>query len=218
VKIGPKLKVSELFFSLQGESSYAGQPCVFIRLAGCNLRCTYCDAAYSYEEPGKYMDLAAILGFAAEFPDFPVEVTGGEPLIQEEVYELFDSLLAAGRKVLLETNGSLPLDRVPAGVVKIIDIKCPGSGMADHCDPDNLILLCPEDELKFVLSSRADYDWAKDFLQRHRLGRERIIHFSAASGRLAPSLLAEWILADRLVVRLQLQLHKVLWPESSRGK
>jgi len=218
VKTTTTLKVSELFFSIQGESSYAGQPCVFIRLAGCNLRCTYCDAAYAYEEPGKSMSLAEILGYAAGYPDYPVEVTGGEPLLQEEVYELLDNLLGGGRKVLLETNGSLPLDRVPAGVVKIIDIKCPGSNMASHCDLDNLLLLCPEDELKFVLSSRADYDWAKDFLLVQRLGLPRIIHFSAVSERLAPGLLADWILADRLPVRLQLQLHKVLWPGASRGK
>jgi 7-carboxy-7-deazaguanine synthase len=218
VKTRETLKVSELFFSIQGESSYAGQPCVFIRLAGCNLRCTYCDAAYTYEEPGKSMGLVEILGFVAKFPGYPIEVTGGEPLVQEEVYGLLESLLAADRQVLLETNGSLPLDRVPAGVVKIIDIKCPGSGMADHCDPDNLLLLCPEDELKFVLSSRSDYDWAKDFLRKPRLGQPRIIHFSAVPERLAPGLLADWILADRLPVRLQLQLHKVLWPGTSRGK
>ncbi len=212
------LKVSELFFSIQGESSYAGQPCVFIRLAGCNLRCSYCDAAYTYEEPGESMSLAEILDFVAGYPDYPVEVTGGEPLIQEEVYELLGGLLGAGRRVLLETNGSLPLDRVPAGVVKIIDIKCPDSGMAAHCDLDNLLLLCPEDELKFVLSSRVDYDWAKDFLREHRLGHPRVIHFSAVSEDLAPGTLADWILADRLPVRLQLQLHKVLWPGTSRGK
>jgi 7-carboxy-7-deazaguanine synthase len=218
VKITATLKVSELFFSIQGESSYAGQPCVFIRLAGCNLRCTYCDAGYTYEEPGHSMGTAEILGFVAGYPVFPVEVTGGEPLIQEEVYELLDGLLVAGRQVLLETNGSLPLDRVPAGVVKIIDIKCPDSGMAAQCDLDNLLLLCPEDELKFVLSSRADYDWTKDFLREHRLGHPRIIHFSAVSEHLAPGLLADWILTDRLPVRLQLQLHKVLWPATSRGK
>ena len=165
------------------------------------------------------MKLAEILGFVAEYPGFPVEVTGGEPLVQEDVYELLDGLLEAGRRVLLETNGSLPLDRVPAGVVKIVDIKCPGSGMAAHNDTDNLLLLCPEDELKFVLASREDYDWAKDFLRVHQLGGEtRIIHFSAASELLAPVTLADWILEDRLPVRFQLQLHKVLWPETNRGK
>lgn len=218
MKTSPTLEVSELFFSIQGESSYAGQPCVFIRLSGCNLRCSYCDARYTYEEPGTRMEVAEIIAFAAGYPGFPVEVTGGEPLLQEEVYELLAGLLAAGRRVLLETNGSLPLDRVPAGVVKIVDIKCPGSAMAEQCDPDNLLLLCPEDELKFVLGSRADYDWAKNFLRHHRLLPPRIIHFSPVSGQLAPDELAEWILADRLPVRLQLQLHKVLWPEELRGK
>ena len=218
MKTRETLEVSELFFSIQGESSYAGQPCVFIRLAGCNLRCTYCDAGYTYQEAGIGMDLAEVLGFVAGYPDYPVEVTGGEPLIQEGVYGLLAGLLAAGRRVLLETNGSLPLGRVPAGVVKIVDIKCPDSGMVAHCDLNNLGLLTPEDELKFVLSSQADYDWARNFLREHSLGQPRIIHFSAVAERLAPGLLADWILADRLPVRLQLQLHKILWPGTSRGK
>lgn len=218
MKTQPALDVSELFFSIQGESSYAGQPCVFIRLAGCNLRCSFCDARYSYEEAPHRRSLAEILAFVAGYPGFPVEITGGEPLLQEEVYPLLEALLNAGRRVLLETNGSLPLDRVPAGVVKIVDVKCPGSATGDSFDRDNLRLLCPGDELKFVISSRVDYDWAVAFLREQGLPGGRIVHFSPMTTLLPPGLLADWILADRLPVRLQIQLHKVLWPEAVRGK
>ncbi len=218
MKTLPALDIAELFFSIQGESSYAGQPCVFIRLAGCNLQCNFCDARYANEEVPTRRSLAEILAFAAEYPGFPVEITGGEPLLQEEVYQLMESLLAGGRRVLLETNGSLPLDRVPAGVVKIVDVKCPDSGTGESFDRNNLLLLCPEDELKFVISSRDDYNWAVDFLRLQPLPGRRIIHFSPMTALLEPGTLADWILADRLGVRLQIQLHKVLWPEADRGR
>ncbi len=214
----PALDISELFFSIQGESSYAGQPCVFIRLAGCNLNCNFCDAPYANDEPPTRRSLAEIVAFVAEYPGFPVEITGGEPLLQEEVYPLLEALLAGGRKVLLETNGSLPLDRVPAGVVKIVDVKCPNSGCGESFDRDNLLLLCPEDELKFVISSRDDYNWAVEFLREHQLPGGRIVHFSPVTTLLEPGALADWLLGDRLPVRLQIQLHKVLWPEAVRGK
>lgn len=218
MKTPPQLEVSELFFSIQGESSYAGQPCVFIRLSGCNLRCSYCDAGYTYEEPGTLKDIDEILAFAGQFTGFPVEITGGEPLLQENVYLLMQELLAAGRLVLLETNGSITLARVPTGVVKIMDVKCPGSTMHEHLETGNFALLDPGDELKFVLSSREDYDWAVALLNQTELNRDVIIHLSPVTGKLAATQLAEWILADRLPVRLQLQLHKVLWPDTVRGK
>jgi len=218
VKPPPTLEIAELFFSIQGESSYAGQPCVFIRLAGCNLHCTFCDARYANEEAAQQQTLDQILAFVAAYPAFPVEITGGEPLLQEGVYPLLAELLAAGRRVLLETNGSLPVDRVPAGVVKIVDVKCPDSGAGDSFDRENLRLLSPEDELKFVISSRRDYDWAVDFLRTNLLPGNLIVHFSPVTTLLALGALADWILADRLKVRLQLQLHKFLWPEALRGK
>jgi 7-carboxy-7-deazaguanine synthase len=218
VKILPVLDIAELFFSIQGESSYAGQPCVFIRLAGCNLRCNFCDARYANEEPPTRRSLAEVLAFAAEYPGFPVEITGGEPLLQKAVYPLMEALLAAGRRVLLETNGSLALDRVPAGVIKIVDVKCPDSGTGESFALGNLQQLAPGDELKFVISSRDDYNWAVNFLREQRLPCERIIHFSPMTTLLEPGTLADWILADRLEVRLQIQLHKVLWPEVLRGR
>lgn len=213
-----QLEISELFFSIQGESSYAGQPCVFIRLSGCNLRCSYCDAGYTYQEAGSSRNVDELLAFAADYPGFPVEITGGEPLLQENVYPLMTELLAANRVVLLETNGSISLRKVPAGVVKIMDVKCPGSAMHEHLLPENLELLGEQDELKFVLCSRADYEWAVDLLSKTKPNRAVIIHFSPVTGKLEPSQLAAWILADRLPVRLQLQLHKFLWPEADRGK
>jgi 7-carboxy-7-deazaguanine synthase len=218
VKTPVRLEISELFFSIQGESSYAGQPCVFIRLSGCNLRCDYCDAAYTYAEPGVPKELDEIMAFVGRYPGFPVEITGGEPLLQENVYPLMKELLAAGRRVLLETNGSISLAQVPAGVVRIMDVKCPGSGMHEQLRADNFARLGPGDELKFVLCSRADYEWATALLNATDLNEAVVIHFSPVSGKLAPAQLAEWLLTDRLPVRLQLQLHKFLWPEESRGK
>jgi len=218
VKTQPTLDIAELFFSIQGESSYAGQPCVFIRLAGCNLCCNFCDAGYANTEPPTRRTLAEILAFVADYPGFPVEITGGEPLLQETVYPLMAALLGAGRQVLLETNGSLALERVPAGVIKIVDVKCPDSGTGASFALGNLLQLAPEDELKFVISSRDDYNWAVAFLREHRLPGHRIVHFSPVTTLLEPGVLAEWVLADRLPVRLQIQLHKVLWPGVVRGK
>lgn len=218
MKTPPQLEISELFFSIQGESSYAGQPCVFIRLSGCNLRCSYCDAKYTYEEEGAQTKTSEIMAFVAQYPGFPVEITGGEPLLQENVYLLMDELLASGRRVLLETNGSIDLAKVPTGVVRIMDVKCPGSTMHKHLLTDNFGLLGSGDELKFVLCSRADYDWAVELIKANKLNKALIIHFSPVAGKLEPAHLAEWILNDRLPVRLQLQLHKFLWPDIIRGK
>ena len=180
MKTVPRLEVSELFFSIQGESSYSGQPCVFIRLSGCNLRCNYCDAKYTYEEKGALKSIPEILAFTEEYPGFPVEITGGEPLIQEGAIPLMAELLAAGRKVLLETNGSISLNDVPTGVIRIMDVKCPDSGMAEHLLQENFQLLNPADELKFVLSSRADYEWAAETVKGLPGGGERTIHSSSS--------------------------------------
>ena len=215
------LQVSECFVSLQGESTYAGLPCVFIRLAGCNLRCHYCDARYTFEEVGQRQSLAELLAPVEHHPQAIVEVTGGEPLLQANLIPLLQGLVNLGRTVLLETNGSLDLAPIPAGVTTILDIKCPGSGMAEANRLENLALLKPEDEIKFVLTNRADYQWAVAFLKQQRLiersnGRNPIL-FSAVANQLPPADLAAWILADELPVRLQLQLHKILWPGIGRG-
>ncbi|MGV1099695.1 radical SAM protein [Thiovibrio sp. JS02] len=213
----PELSVSEIFYSLQGESSFAGYPCLFFRLAGCNLRCSYCDARYTYEEPATVMPLAALLAGAAKYPRALVEITGGEPLLQEGVYDLMAALLAGGRTVLLETNGSIDIGRVPTEVVKIVDLKCPDSGMQEKMEPANLDRLAPHDEIKFVLSSRRDYEWARTMLLGQRLAERVKVTFSPVVARLKPATLAEWLLEDALPARLQLQLHTLLWPEEKRG-
>jgi len=217
VKSEPHLDISEVFHSIQGESSYAGYPCLFFRLAGCNLRCSYCDARYTYEEPASPWPLSRLLAEAEKYPGSLIELTGGEPLLQEGVYPLLAGLLAAGRTVLLETNGSLDIGRVPREVIKIVDMKCPDSGMGEKMALANLDLLAPHDELKFVLSSRRDYEWARELLTSRRLAEKAQVIFSPVVERLSPALLAGWLLADRLPARLQLQLHTLLWPEKKRG-
>jgi len=211
------LEICELFYSIQGESSYAGYPCFFIRLAGCNLRCTYCDTRYAYEGAHSSYSISQILAELGKYPDVLVEITGGEPLLQEEVYPLFEQLLAAGRTVLLETNGSLSLNNVPRDVVKIMDMKCPGSSMHKKMDFDNFALMTPKDEIKFVISTREDYNWATQLVNSYDLSHKATVTFSPVPARLAPAALAEWILADRLPVRLRLQLHTILWPNKTKG-
>lgn len=212
-----RINISELFYSIQGESTFAGLPCVFIPLAGCNLRCNYCDAKYTYEEPGTEKTISELLEFADSYPDALVEITGGEPLLQDSVYELMKRLLANDRTILLETNGSISVEKVPDGVIKIIDIKCPDSGMHDKMHLKNLELLNQQDEIKFVLSSRNDYDWAVDLIRKNTLEQKGSILFSPVEGLLDSTELAKWILTDCLPVRLQVQLHKILWPEQNRG-
>ena len=217
------LLVSELFFSIQGESTRAGLPCLFVRLAGCNLRCTYCDARYTWEEAGEPMEMAEILAWAETYPGVMVEVTGGEPLRQAGVYALMQGLLDVGRAVLLETNGSLPLCGVPDAIGIIMDIKCPGSGMASHNLADNLDLLRERarrqcrDEIKFVLSSVDDFHWARQVVERERLDHLLPVLFSPVRPLLDPTHLAQLLLDHRLNVRLQLQLHSLLWPDRTRG-
>jgi 7-carboxy-7-deazaguanine synthase len=218
------LLISELFYSIQGESTWAGLPCLFIRLAGCNLRCNYCDAHYTWdEEAAEPMAIADILAWTAQYPGSMVEITGGEPLRQDGVYPLMLALLNADRQVLLETNGSLPLDAVPDAVRIIMDIKCPDSGMAAHNLPENINRLRERsrrqcrDEIKFVLSSEGDFHWARQLVEREQLDRWLPVLFSPVRPLLEPQRLAQLILEHRLNIRLQLQLHTLLWPEQSRG-
>ncbi|MFA7640283.1 MAG: radical SAM protein [Candidatus Cloacimonadaceae bacterium] len=202
------LEVCEIFYSIQGESSYSGMPCIFVRLAGCNLDCNYCDTRYSHTE-GEMMDIERILKEISHFPTKLLEITGGEPLIQEASIPLMQDLLAKGYKLLLETNGSVSLVDVPAKVVKIVDLKCPGSGEGESFLSENLAYLQPHDELKFVLSNREDYLFAKDFIHDHP-ELNQLIHLSVVWDRLKPELLANWLLEDGLDAKLSLQLHKIL--------
>ena len=214
------LKINEIFFSIQGESSYAGLPCVFIRLAGCNLRCSYCDTRYAYAE-GRTYEIPEILECVKQIGCRLIEVTGGEPLLQEQTPALISGLLGVGYSVLLETNGSLDIGSVDPDCARIVDIKCPSSGMETKNDLRNMEKLSPKDELKFVIGCRDDYQFAKDFLSTlHRTRsatRETGAGFSPVFGTLAPRALAEWILEDRLPVRLNLQLHKLIWDPDTRG-
>ena len=218
------LSISELFYSLQGESTRAGLPCAFIRLAGCNLRCRYCDSKYTWENQGEPRTLTEIGNWLDRYPGVMVELTGGEPLLQEGIYPLLDALLDRGRTVLLETNGSLGIEQVPAGVSVILDIKCPDSGMHERTDWQNIALLAARkrkgsgDEIKFVLSSVRDFEWAKAVIDRYQLDRLAVpLLFSPVPELLAATTLAGLILQHRLPVRLQLQLHRLLWPDRDRG-
>ncbi len=217
------LKVSELFYSIQGESSFAGLPCCFIRLSGCNLRCNYCDSDYTWSETGNEMKASDLTEWLNLYPHAIVEFTGGEPLLQKGVYQVFDTLLANGRTVLLETNGSLNIYKVPAAVSTILDIKCPDSGMDSHVDWTNIEILYARknngsrDEIKFVLSSENDFHWASETIKLHELESVAPIIFSPVCNRFPAEKLAELILDNQLSVRLQLQLHSILWPSIKRG-
>jgi len=210
------LQVSEIFYSIQGESTRAGCPCVFVRLAGCNLRCSYCDTVYA-QQGGEERTIAAILAQISRYPCRLVEITGGEPLVQAHTPRLVSELLDAGYTVLLETNGSMPLESIDSRCVKIVDVKCPASGEDKCFNPAVLAALSPHDELKFVLSDRGDYEFARDFLAR--LGSISIaaIHFSPVMTRLPAAELASWVLADGLNVRCSPQLHRFIWPDAERG-
>ncbi len=211
------LTINEIFHSIQGESTFAGRPCVFVRLTACDLRCTWCDTAYAFHEGGK-RSVDDIVAEVEQFGCPLVEVTGGEPLLQEAVYPLMERLLASGRTVLVETGGHRSTARVPEAVVTVLDVKCPGSGEAGRMDWTNLERLRPHDEVKFVIADRADYDYACEVVARYGLARRAAaIHFSPVHGSLHPRLLSEWVLADRLPVRVQLQVHKVIWPADMRG-
>jgi 7-carboxy-7-deazaguanine synthase len=211
------LTVNEIFHSIQGESTHTGRPCVFVRLTACDLRCSWCDTPYAFDE-GRKMTIDDVVGRVAEYGCDVVEITGGEPLLQKDVYPLMRRLLDEGRTVLLETGGHRSVDEVPEGVVRVIDVKCPGSGEAEKTCWANLDRLRPTDEMKFVIKDRVDYEYARDVVSRHDLiGRSAAVLFSPVHGVLASQALAEWILADRLAVRLQLQVHKYVWGADVRG-
>jgi 7-carboxy-7-deazaguanine synthase len=211
------LTINEIFYSVQGESTYAGRPCVFVRLTACDLRCSWCDTPYAFHEGGK-QPLEQVLDSVAEFDCPLVEVTGGEPLLQENVYPLMEALLDRGKTVLLETGGHRSTARVPERVVTILDVKCPGSGEAERMDWSNLDRLRPHDEVKFVIKDRADYEYARAIISKYALaGRAAAIHMSPVHGVLAAKSLSAWVLADRLPVRVQLQLHKYIWSPEMRG-
>ncbi len=211
------LTINEIFHSIQGESTHAGRPCVFVRLTACDLRCSWCDTPYAFHD-GHKMSVDEVVEHVARHRCEVVEVTGGEPLLQEDVYPLMQRLLDAGHIVMLETGGHRSVARVPAGVIRVMDIKCPASGEADKNDWANVDLLRPHDEVKFVIQDRADYEFARDVLRRHDLAtRCAAVLFSPVHGILAPKDLAAWILEDRLPVRLQLQVHKYIWGADVRG-
>lgn len=210
------LRVSEIFASLQGESTTVGVPTVFVRLTGCPLRCRWCDTTYAFRG-GERLTIDEILAQVSDLGLPEVCVTGGEPLAQAACRELLATLADAGHRVSLETSGALSIAGLDPRVRCVMDLKAPGSGEADKNLWDNLDHLRPHDEVKFVLAGRADYDWAKDVLERHGLARRATVLFSPVAGELAPSTLADWIVADRLPVRFQLQLHKILWGDA-RGK
>jgi 7-carboxy-7-deazaguanine synthase len=210
------LRVNEIFHSIQGESTHAGRPCVFVRLTGCNLRCEWCDTAYAFHE-GVAMTVDEVVERVKEYDCALVELTGGEPLLQSDAIELMRALLACGHEVLLETGGSLPIEHVPEGVRRIVDVKCPGSGESARNRWENLDALRPGDELKFVIASRADYDWAVGVVRSRELQEKSPVLFSAVHEGLPAGELARWVLEDGLPVRLQIQMHKILWPAAARG-
>lgn len=202
------MKISEIFISIQGEGSLVGIPMIFVRLSGCNLRCTYCDTTYSYDN-GKEFSVDELLRIIKSSQLKYVAITGGEPLLQNEIYDLMDKLIDMKHNVVLETNGSISIERVPRQVKIILDIKTPGSSMESKNCLENLRFLKKADEIKFVITDRRDYEWAKDFLKKYST-KTREILFSPAIGFLQPSKLAEWIIEDRLQVRFNLQIHKFL--------
>ena len=211
------MKINEIFYSIQGESSFIGWPTAFIRLTGCNLRCTYCDTQYAFEE-GTEMSVTEILQAIEAFPTRLALVTGGEPMLQPSVHDLLRSLLERGYTVLLETGGQVSLSEVDPRVHKIMDFKCPSSGMEIHNDYGNVRYLTRDDEVKFVVGDRQDFDWACDLVRRHNLtARVGAVLFSPIHSILSYEALASWVLNCGIPVRLQLQLHKIIWPDTLRG-
>jgi 7-carboxy-7-deazaguanine synthase len=207
-----KLKIHEIFHSLQGESSRVGLPTVFVRLTGCPMRCVYCDTAYAFSG-GSNIEIADILAKVAEFGTRYVTVTGGEPLAQKDCHILLKELCDAGYSVSLETGGAIDISPVDARVSVILDVKTPGSGEVENNVWGNLAHLKAQDEVKFVLCSREDYEWAKELLSTHKINEKCPVLFSPVYSQVNPTALAEWVLADKLPVRMQVQLHKILWGE-----
>jgi 7-carboxy-7-deazaguanine synthase len=210
------LKINEIFYSIQGESTYSGLPTVFVRTTACNLRCTYCDTTYSYYE-GEHLSLSQILEKITEFGTPYVCITGGEPLLQKEVYDLMNMLCDSGHKVSLETSGSKLIDKVNPAVKTILDIKTPDSGAADSFLVENLIFAKPNTEFKFVICSEKDFEWAESFCRQHDLFKKYVVLYSPSYGKVLPQWLAEKILQKKSSARLQLQLHKYIWLPETRG-
>ncbi|NCS88421.1 MAG: radical SAM protein [Ignavibacteria bacterium] len=210
------IKVNEIYFSIQGESSKAGLPCVFVRLTYCNLRCSYCDTEYAFFE-GKYLSIEEIVSEVKKYNCQLVEITGGEPLVQNESLLLMKSLADDGFEVMIETGGSLPIKEIDPRVMIIMDLKCPSSGMLKKNLYENIDCLKPTDEVKFVLGSKEDYDWAKQTIGNYRLTEKSAVLFSVVFGKLEPVKVVNWILEDNLSVRFQLQMHKFIWEPAAKG-
>ena len=210
------IKINEIYLSVQGESTHTGLPCIFIRLTGCNLRCSWCDTAYAFHE-GKNMSIDEILQKVENFGIHLVEITGGEPLMQDNVYTLMKRLIEKRYKVMLETGGSISLERVPKDVIKIMDLKCPSSGEQEKNNLDNLKLLAPHDEVKFVILDKKDYEWSRDIIKRYKINETAHILISPVFDKLELKEIVKWILKDRLPVRLQTQLHKIIWDKNTIG-
>ena len=212
------LKVNEIFHSIQGESTFAGLPCVFVRLTGCNLRCSWCDTRYAYED-GQVLSVDNIISKIQEYSCSMVEITGGEPLLQKNTPLLVDKLLSLGYRVLLETNGSMNIEVINNRCHRIVDFKCPGSKMNQHNDLENIKRLSSRDQVKFVIGDLNDYKFAADLakLIKKRMGPDFPVLFSPVTPGLKPAHLAQWILDDSLEVRLQLQLHKIIWGPEAKG-
>ncbi|AFN73795.1 putative radical-activating enzyme, radical SAM superfamily [Melioribacter roseus P3M-2] len=210
------LKVNEIYYSIQGESSRAGLPCVFVRLTYCNLRCSYCDTEYAFYD-GIDMSKEEILEKVNEYGCKLVELTGGEPLVQKESLDLMKSLCDSGYEVMLETGGSLPIDNVDKRVMIIMDLKCPSSKMEKKNRYENIEFLKPGDEVKFVIGDRNDYEWSLNKIKEFELDKKCGVLFSTVFGKLEPVTLLNWILADKLNVRFQLQMHKYIWKPETKG-
>ncbi|OOP56965.1 MAG: 7-carboxy-7-deazaguanine synthase [Candidatus Brocadia carolinensis] len=210
------MKINEIFKSIQGETSYAGLPCTFIRITGCNLRCSYCDTTYAYDE-GTEMPISSILERVARYKTKLICITGGEPLADKDTPALINELLFGNYTVLVETNGSYDIRAIPQRAIKIMDIKCPDSKMSHLMHWQNIAYLTKSDELKFVLHSRGDYEWAKEVIEKYRLSEITKILIGTVFDILSPRMVAQWILEDNLNVRFQLQLHKYIWDPQTRG-
>ena len=211
------LKINEIYHSIQGESTSAGRPCVFVRLTYCNLRCTYCDTEYAFYE-GEDMSVQQVIDEVEKYNCKLVEITGGEPLVQmEECFDLMKKLCDLGYEVMIETGGSLPTNHIDPRVKIIMDLKCPSSGMEKKNLYQNLMFLKPNDELKFVIGDRKDYEWTIEVLKKYNLQGKCILLFSVVFGKLEPVELINWILDDKLDVRFQLQMHKYIWHPETKG-
>ena len=216
ISIDERLRIIEVYASVQGESTWAGLPCVFVRLAGCNLRCTWCDSEFTFTG-GDHQSIESVVQQVEDMGIELVEVTGGEPLAQRQATPLIQALLDRGHTVLVETSGSIDIGAVPEGAHVIMDLKPPGSGEVESNDMDNIDRLRSGDEVKFVLASREDYEWSRDVVTKYGLDERVPVLFSTAFGLLDPAKVSDWLCEDKLAVRLQLQMHKSIWPPAARG-